>query len=172
MFGRWGRFVYRFRRPVVIGSVALAVLSLAFAARASGELSSGGWLDPSSESAQVSNRLANEFSAGRSDIIALFRSSTVGDAASPAFQALVGQSLAGLAGDPRVTGIVGYAQTNDRRFISTKGDAEYVLIELNVTDEQSVDVLDGLRAKITPPAGVTLQLTGYGPLTKDSAVQS
>jgi RND superfamily putative drug exporter len=172
MFSRWGAFVYRFRRPIVVFTIALAVLSSIFAVRASEELSSGGWLDPTSESSQVSNRLATEFSAGRSNLIALFRSSTVSDAASPQFQALIAQSLAGLQGDPRVAGIVGFAQTGDRRFVSTRGDAAYVLIQLTITDEQSVDQLDGLRARITPPAGTTVQLTGYGPVTKDSASQS
>ncbi len=172
MFSAWGRFVYRFRRPIVILTVALAALSLVLAAKASSELSSGGWLDPSSESAQVSDRLAREFSAGRSNLIALFRSSTVPDATAPAFQALVAQTLAGLEGDPRVAGIVGFAQTGDRRFISTRGDAQYVLIELTLTDEQSVHALPELRAKIVPPAGATVQLTGYAPVTVDSAAQS
>ena len=68
--------------------------------------------------------------------------------------------------------MVGYAETGDSRFISTAGDAAYVVIELNVTDEASVDVVDRIRAAIVPPAGFTYQLTGYGPITKDSAVQS
>jgi RND superfamily putative drug exporter len=172
MFSRWGAFVYRHRRAVVILTIALAALSGIFATRAAGELSSGGWLDPTSESSRVSDRLATEFSAGRSDLIALFRSSSVADASSPAFQQLIAQSLAGLNGDPRVAGIVGFAQTGDRRFVSTRGDATYVVIQLTLTDEQAVDALDSLRTKITPPAGTTVQLTGYGPVTKDSAAQS
>ncbi len=36
---------------------------------------------------------------------------------------------------PRSTGIVGYAETGDTRFISTAGDAAYIVVELNVTDE-------------------------------------
>ena len=172
MFSRWGALVYRFRRVIVVVTVALAALSLVFAAKASGELSSGGWLDPASESAQVSDRLAKEFSAGRSNLIALFRSGSVTDAASAPFQALIAQSLAGLQGDPRVAGVIGFAQTGDRRFISTRGDAQYVLIQLTLTDEQSVNELAGLRAKMSPPTGTTMQLTGYGPVTVDSAAQS
>jgi len=172
MFSRWGAFVYRARRPIVILSLVLAGLSLVFAAQAADQLSSGGWLDPTSESTNVSNRLADEFSAGRSNLIALFRSSTEDDATSPAFAALIGQTFSGLQGDPRVAGILGYEQTRDPRFISTRGDATYVLIELTLTDEQSVNELDSLRALITPPAGTTVQLTGYGPVTRDSAVQS
>src|SRR4051794_8396879 len=108
MFSRWGAFVYRFRRPIVVLTIVLAGLSTIFAAKASEQLSSGGWLDTTSESAIVSNRLAAEFGAGRSNLIALFRSDTVKDAASPAFQGLVAQTLAGLAGDTRVAGVVGF----------------------------------------------------------------
>src|SRR5206468_3887516 len=35
-----------------------------------------------------------------------------------------------------------------------------------------VDAVDSIRAAIVPPAGYTYQLTGYGPITKDSAEQS
>ena len=48
----------------------------------------------------------------------------------------------------------------------------YVVIELDMSDEASVEAVDDLRAGIAPPAGYTVQLTGYGPITKDSAVQS
>jgi len=129
-------------------------------------------LYPNSESAAVSTRLASEFGAGKSSLIALFRSSTSSDAASGPFQAAIAQTLAPLKTDPRVTGLVGYADTGDRRFISTKGDAAYVLIELNMTDDQSVAAVDDLKAKLAPPAGTTVALTGYGPITKDSADQS
>ena len=68
--------------------------------------------------------------------------------------------------------MVGYAETGDRTFISTAGDAAYIVVELDVTDEESVAIVDDIRAAIVPPAGYTTQLTGYGPITKDSAEQS
>ena len=173
MFTRWGAFVYRFRRPFVVGSVALALAMGFFGLGASSHLSSGGWLDTTSESAQVDLRLASEFGGGKSSIIALFRSSITSDAIAPAFQAAIAQTVAPLAGDPDITGIVGYAQTKDPRFISstgsTAGSATYVVIQLNATDEQSVDLVAGIRAKLSAPAGFTYQLTGYGPITKDAA---
>jgi len=173
MFHRWGAFVYRFRKAVVIITIALAIGSSFLAAKASDSLSSGGWLDANSESAAVAARLDTEFGAGKSSMIALFRSTTPGaDATSTEFQGAIATALAGVADDPRITGTVGYAETGDRRFISTAGDAAYVVIELDMTDEASVAAVDDLRAGIAPPAGYTMQLTGYGPITKDSAVQS
>lgn len=172
MFSRWGAFVYRFRRPVVVVTIALALGLSVFAARASSQLSSGGWLDASSESSRVADRLAADFGTGRSSIIVLFSSTASADATSPAYQAAIASTLAPLRADPHVTGIVGYAETGDRRFVSTGGDRAYVVVELNATDEQSVDLVEPLREEIRPPAGYAFQLTGYGPLTKDSAVQS
>jgi RND superfamily putative drug exporter len=173
MFSRWGAFVYRFRRPVFLIAVVIGLASTVLATRASSALSSGGWLDANSESAAVSARLDTQFGSGKSSVIALFRAGSPGaDATSKAFQGAIATSVAGLTGAPHVTGILGYAQTGDRRFISTAGDAAYVVIQLDLTDEQSVSVVDEVRAAIVPPSGYTDQLTGYGPITKDSAEQS
>ena len=173
MFTRWGAFVYRFRRPIALLAVIAAVASGTLASQASSALSSGGWLDATSESADVSARLDSQFGAGKSAVIALFRSEQAdADAASPEFQQAIGAAVAGLADDPRVSGVVGYAETGDARFISNAGDAAYVLIQLDLTDEESVAAVDDIRAAIAPPAGYAFWMTGYGPITKDSAVQS
>jgi len=173
MFSRWGAFVYRFRRPIALIAVAIALASSVLATQTSSALSSGGWLDADSESAGVAARLDQEFGAGKSSVIALFRSATPGaDATSAEFQGAIAASIAGLSSVPEVTGVIGYAETGDSRFISTAGDAAYIVIQLDVTDEASVDVVEPIRAAIVPPAGYTYQLTGYGPITKDSAEQS
>ena len=78
MFSRWGAFVYRFRRPVALFAVVVAIASAMLATQTSSALSSGGWLDADSESAAVSARLDTEFGAGKSSVIALFRSATPG----------------------------------------------------------------------------------------------
>ena len=173
MFSRWGAFVYRFRRPVAIFAVVLAVASSVLAAQASSALSSGGWLDADSESAEVAARLDEDFGSGKGSMIALFRSSTPGaDATSAEFQGAIAATTAGLADNPDVSGVIGYAETGDLRFISTAGDAAYVVIELTITDEASVDAVDAIREDMTAPAGFSYQLTGFGPITKDGAEQS
>ena len=173
MFSRWGRFVYRFRRPVSVLALVLAGASLTLASQTSSALSSGGWLDADAESATVAERLATEFGAGRSAVIALFRADAPGaDATAADFQGAIATALDEVAADPRVSGIVGYAETADPRFISTAGDAAYVVIELDMTEEGSVAIVEELREAIVPPAGYTYQMTGYGPITLDSAEQS
>ncbi len=172
MFSRWGAFVYRFRKPILLLTVLIALASTTLATKASGELSSGGWFDPTAESSKVADRLAEEFGSVKSSLIVLFRSATEEDATSPAFQAALAETLKGLQGDARVAGVIGYAQTGDSRFISTKGDAAYALVQLTLTDKQSAEVVEDLTAKIVPATGMTADITGSGPLTRDIAVSS
>ena len=173
MFQRWGAFVYRHRRIVALAALVVALVALPFASRASGKLSSGGWLDPLSESSQVDTRLAAQFGGGKSSLVALFARTEPGaDATSAEFQAAIASSTAALRADPNVTGIVGYAETGDRRFISTKGDAAYIVINLAVTDEESVPLYPALRATLAAPAGYTVNVSGYAPFTIDTAKQA
>src|SRR3954463_7542088 len=93
LFSRWGAFVYRFRRPIAIVTIVLAVLASTLASKATGALSSGGWTDPRSESTAVATRLAAEFGTGRGSIIALFEGDASVDARSVAFQSTIATSL-------------------------------------------------------------------------------
>lgn len=174
MFARWGSFVYRFRRPVVVLSILLAAAASTVASQTAASLSSGGWLDADSESAAVGARLDEAFGTGQSSVIVVVKAAADGegdavDARSQGFQAALADTLAGLVDDPRVTEVVGYAETGDDRFISRAGDAAYVLVGLDMSDEGSVAIVDELRAAVTPPTGYEAGMTGYGPLTMDSA---
>ena len=57
MFSAWGAFVYRFRRPIALVSIAIAIVSSLLASNVTGALSAGGWTDPDSESTAVTTRL-------------------------------------------------------------------------------------------------------------------
>jgi uncharacterized membrane protein YdfJ with MMPL/SSD domain len=172
MFVRWGRFVYRRRRWVAAAAVLVAVASFGFAARASSVLSTGGWYDPSSESQQVVQRLAADFGQGGGNAIVLFQAPGRADAASPAFQAQVQSALDRVGADPRVASIVGFAQTGSTRFISTAGDATWVLINLNMSQDQAINAVDGIRSEISTPPGMTVQLTGNAALSAATSAQS
>jgi len=172
MFSTWGRFIYRFRRPVAILAIVVAVASLSLTSRVTEALSAGGWTDPDSESAAVTDRLADEFGAGGGAIVAVFRGAAGDDARSTTFQDRVDTSLARLLADPLVDGAIGYAQTHDDRFISTDGTSAYVIVQLAISDEAAVDEMPAFRALIDQPTGLTLQLTGVAPATQDQAAQS
>ena len=172
LFSRWGALVYRFRRPIALLTIVLAVASGALAGRVTEALSAGGWLDPDSESARVIERLDTEFGAGRGSLVALFEGQPGSDARSPAFQSEIANSVDRLVLDDRVDGVIGYAETGDDRFISTDRASAYIVVRLAITDEESVDEMGELRALFDQPAGATLLLAGIGPFTEDQAHQS
>ncbi|HEX4897137.1 MAG TPA: MMPL family transporter, partial [Candidatus Limnocylindrales bacterium] len=172
MFSRWGGFVYRRRRVVLLATLILAAAAAPLALGTADQLTAGGWLDPNSESARVSDRLEAEFGGGRTAFVALFRSDAPdADATSPAFQAAIAATVAPLVDDPQVSGVTGYAETGDDRFISIGGDAAYVVIGLDMTEDESVEVVDDIEALLGPatPAGYSVSMTGFGPIQKDSA---
>ncbi len=173
MFSRWGAFVYRHRRIVLVLAVALGIVASLGAGRAASVLSAGGWLDPDSESAAVTNRLADEFGAGRGALIAVYRGQDGSDAKGAAFQAAIAASLADITNDPAVDSTIGYAETGDSRFISNDGHSAYVVIDLNVTDEASVPLLDRFKSELHQPTdGIEMLIGGYAALTQDSTQQS
>jgi RND superfamily putative drug exporter len=170
MFSRWGAFVYRRRRIVLLVMLVVAAAAAPLAAGTADQLSSGGWLDPKSESAAVADRLEAEFGGSRTAFVAVIRSDSPGaDARSAEFQAAIAVTFAPLLDDERVGAITSYAQTGDDRFISIKGDATYVVIGLDMTEDESVEVVDDIEVQLAPPAGYSLGLTGFGPIQKDSA---
>jgi RND superfamily putative drug exporter len=137
---------------------------------AADHLTSGGWLDPTSESAQVSDRLEADYGGGRSAFIALFRSVDEGaDATSPAFQAAIATALAPVLEVDGVTSVTGYAETADDRFISLDGDTAYVVIGLDLDEDDSIELVDPVQRAIADPPGYTVALTGFGPIQQDSA---
>jgi len=87
MFRRWGAFTYRFRRPIVVLAVLLAVGSAFLATKVTGSLSAGGWSDPNSESVAVADRLKDDFGASGGSIVAVFEGGAGADARSPTLPA-------------------------------------------------------------------------------------
>ena len=169
MFTRWGAFVYRRRRWIVAAAFIVAVGLGSLAGSASASLSSGGWLDPTSESAQVADRLEATFGGGRTAFVALFRAATPGaDATSAAFQDAIATTLADVRSIDGVSAITGYAETRDDRFISKAGDAAYVLIGLDVDEDKSIALVEPVEAALATPAGYAVSLTGFGPIQLDS----
>jgi putative drug exporter of the RND superfamily len=170
MFTRWGGFVYRRRRWLALFAIVVAAGFGSLAGSATSHLTTGGWLDPKSESAQVSDRLERDYGAGRTAFIALFDSSAPGaDATSAPFQGAIAAALAPVLRVAGVTGVTGFAQTQDPRFISTDKHKAYVLIGLDVDEDRSIDLVDPVKAALATPAGYGVKLTGFGPIQQDSA---
>jgi uncharacterized membrane protein YdfJ with MMPL/SSD domain len=170
MFTRWGAFVYRRRRWLAVLAIVTAGAFGSLAGSVSTHLTNGGWLDPDSESAQVSDRLEKDYGAGRTSFIALFESSDPSaDATSADFQAAISTALAPVLDVPAVTGVTGYAQTQDERFVSVDGTKAYVVIGLDVAEDESIALVDPIKAALATPSGYDVKLTGFGPIQQDSA---
>ena len=164
MFAAWGRFVYRHRRAVVLVSVLIAAGMGVFASRVSSVLSSGGWIDRGSESYAVAGRLAEQFGLSQTDIVIVYQGPPGSDARSAAFQDAIAQSVAGLDGDPRVAGILGYTQTGSDRFVSNDGTGAYVVVATRELDDATATAqTSSLESRIAAAPGLTLQVTGYDP---------
>ena len=145
MFSRWGAFVYRSRRVFVAGAVVFALAMGFFGLNASSHLSSGGWLDTTSESAAgrpAPRRRSSGAARAASSPSSARRRAT--DATSPAFQAAIAQTVAPAGRGP--------GRDRDRRLCPDEGhrassaptgSATYVVIQLAATDEQSVDLVAG-----------------------------
>ena len=163
MFSRWGAFVYRHRRIVLVLAIVVGVIGASAAGRAASELSAGGWLDPDSESAAVADRLADEFGAGRGALIAVYRGAD-GDGRDRATRSRRPSRRRSPTSSrtPTCRGTIGYAETGDARFISNDGESAYVVVDLNVTDEASVPLIDRFESEIHEPTdGTRLLLGGY-----------
>ena len=148
LFSRWGAFVYRFRRPVAVIALVLGLARPAARRPDVGRVELRRLAGPRRGVVDVADRLAAEFGTGRSNLIVLYRSTDGADVTSPAVQESIAASLAEIREDERVTGIVGYAETGDERFVSADGAATYVVVELTLSNEESVAAVDPLREKI------------------------
>jgi len=173
MFSRWGALVYRHRRIVLVLAVGLGFAAASVAGKSTDVLTAGGWLDPHSESNSVQQRLSDQFGQGRSSLVLVYMGQAGADAASPAFQAQVAASVKGLRADPDVAQVIGYAETGLKTFIANDGTGCYVVAGLKVTDEGSVPLLDRFVSETQKPGdGITMQMSGYAPFTRDTASRS
>ena len=100
MFAAWGRFVHRFRWPVLILS-ALLLVGSGFVVAQGAKLESGGFIE-TAESGRASRLIERELPTAGTATFTLIYSSPNLSAKDPQFRAEVERSLAPLKADPRV----------------------------------------------------------------------
>jgi uncharacterized membrane protein YdfJ with MMPL/SSD domain len=159
IFAAIGRFDYRFRRLLPILGLAVMIGANLWANVAGGQLIQGGWVISGSEEQQAATLLADRFGESATTMLVIY-TDPAGAAASDAFQAQVKTSLADVATDPVVTGILTYADTHAEQLLSRDGTKTIALVTLDKPVESAVDDAARLANEVHAPPGVTTQVTG------------
>ncbi len=164
MFASWGRFVYRHRWAVLVGSgilLAISVVSLAMG----GTLQSGGPLSSNLESARAGNLISAQLNNGAkqtSNFDLIFKSDTL-SVSDPAYQTALNDAIAPIQNDPRIVSLTTPYNTNNPRvaaaLTSTDGHEALVTVELSSTGQQSWADYSRLRGEVH---STTLSVTGTG----------
>ncbi|HEV2413276.1 MAG TPA: hypothetical protein VGX27_00600, partial [Candidatus Dormibacteraeota bacterium] len=149
MFAAWGRFVYRNRWAVLVGSGVLLVLSVVSLAMG-GTLQSGGPLSSNLESAKAGNLTTSQLHTAKttSNFDLIFKSNTL-QVSDPQYQSAVTEALAPIQNDSRIASITTPYDTRDPRiaaaFTSKDGHEALVSFELYSTGPQSWKDYSDLR---------------------------
>jgi uncharacterized membrane protein YdfJ with MMPL/SSD domain len=159
IFAAIGRFDYRFRRIIpIVGLVAMIGVNV-WANVGGGTLIQGGWVISGSEEQQAAALLASRFGETATTMLVVY-TDPAGNAASDAFQAKVKASLADVATDPVVTGVLTYADTRAPQLLSRNGTETMAVVNLDKPVEAAVDDAARLADEVHAPAGVKTQITG------------
>lgn len=158
MFTAWGHFVYRFRWPVLLVSIALLIASGAIAAQG-GKLESGGFIE-TAESGRASKLIERELPrAGGSTFTLIFSSPTLMWNTAE-FQTAVTDSLKDLRADSRIDSIsTPYDSAGLPSLVSKDGHAIAVDVAVKDVIEVSRDYYPELRAKVRSDK-IDVQATG------------
>ncbi|HET9015284.1 MAG TPA: MMPL family transporter, partial [Thermomicrobiaceae bacterium] len=127
MFRRWGYFVARHARVILIASLALLVVGAPLIPTGLNKLQAEGWVDNSAQSSRVATAIAQDFGQSGSSFWIVFSSPTL-QATSTQFQTALQQALAPLRSRPEITAITDYPTTHSNRFISKNGRETYVVV--------------------------------------------
>jgi len=169
-FARWGRFVFRHRRLVLLASLPALALSVV-AAQQGGTLTGTSLTTSTQESSRAANLIAGELANGTGststfDLIFHSSSESVGD---PSFRSALEAAVSPLQGDPRVVGLVdpynARTQAIAVALTSSDGHSALVTVSLKSTGPQAWADYDDLRSEVRSS---TLDVTGTGlvPITE------
>ncbi|HYM51106.1 MAG TPA: MMPL family transporter [Candidatus Limnocylindrales bacterium] len=171
MFGRWGRFVYRWRWATLVVSIILLGGSI-YGLMSGGTLGSGNSTTSGLEADRASNLINAQLSSGKtggSDFLLIF-SSPNRSAADAGFKAAVESALAPIVADPRVSSIISpYNAANPaiaQALMSRDGHKALVQVRLNAEGSQARADYAALLA-VLHPRGLSVVGTGNVPINRD-----
>ena len=158
-FAALGRFDYRFRRVLPVVGLALMIGLQVWSIQAGGRLIQGGWVIEGSEEQRAADVLAERFGQQASTMLLTFTDPD-GNAASPDFQARVAEAVEPVAGDPLVSEITTYGDTQAEMLLSEDGTKTLAVVTLTEDEEGAVEEAADLAAQVRPPDGVPMAVTG------------
>jgi RND superfamily putative drug exporter len=172
VFAAWGRFVYRWRWPVLGTSALLLGLSVVGLLFTGGDLGSGNSSSLNLEAARasklVNNQLSSSSPSGASFLLLL--SSPSQSVTDPAFRSAVEAALKPIQADSRVTEVEtpynAPSQQVAQAYMSKDGHAALVRVGLKSSGPQAAADFKALRAEVHP-SGLTVVGTGQVPINGD-----
>jgi RND superfamily putative drug exporter len=170
MLHRYGEFVVRRARLLLVISGVVLIAAAVFGAGAFGKLKNGGFDDPASESSQAQHLIDSRY-GGQSNLVLLItaRSGTVDDSAVAAGGKHLAESL---AGDPTVTGVLSYWQTGAPALKSTDGTQAIVLGHVTGNESELTDRAKAIIKKYAvDQPGFTVRAGGQAGIFRDVNTQ-
>jgi RND superfamily putative drug exporter len=165
MFHTWGRLVYRFRWPVLLGALALVAASVFAITQLGTSLSNDEGADRRLEAVRVTDLTRAELPSGQVgagfNLIFTPNDPALG-ATDPALAGAVEAALAPLRDDPRVARIDGGGPP----FASRDGRRVFATVTLRARGDEAARQYEELRAKVVSPSFAILA-TGLLPINKD-----
>jgi trehalose monomycolate/heme transporter len=160
MFSRWGRVVVRLRWLVVAITLGVVAVGVAWGGGVFDRLSSGGFDDPDSESAQAIERIATELGRHDADVVVLYSSETA-TVDDPAMRGPITDTLDELRRDTHVAGIVSYYDdTASPTLVASDRRATYAVITLDAADDDAkLEAYHEIESSLDAP-GVTTEVGG------------
>jgi RND superfamily putative drug exporter len=130
---RYGGFVYHARWVVLLSCLALVVVAAIFGATVFGQLKSGGFEDPNSESSRAQVLLDQRLGGSVTDLVLVMRSETL-QVTEPAFVAAATEVLGTLQARQEVASVTSYYSTQSLRFLSRDGHETFAAVQLTAQD--------------------------------------
>ncbi|MDG4794582.1 MMPL family transporter [Micromonospora sp. WMMD1082] len=164
MFERLGRFTYRRRRWVVVGTLLFVVFAVVWGTGVFGAMVDEAFDDPNSESARAAAVAGEKLGRDEADVIVLYRSETT-TVDDPAYQQAVTDTIAALPGDV-VQSSLTYWSSGAPQLVSKDRRATYAVLVLRGDEEERPEALEKIEGSLAAP-GLSSQLGGLEVIGRD-----
>lgn len=173
MSSAWGRSIIRIRWLVLAAAVVLVAVGATWGSAVYGELASGGFDDPNSESVRAPQRIAAELGRREPELVVLYSSETA-TVDDPAMREPITATISELRQRSEVAEIVSYYDTQAPELVSENRRATYATVSLSgASESERRESFKAIEEDLHAP-GVDTHVGGHVPLfqvSEDMAVQ-